>query len=184
MSTIIATSLPLVVIDSINRLDLLFRHFDKVEIPESVYKEAVLRGSSIDVHASTALKKYIDDKKLLVVELNESAKKISAEVLKKGHISEGLADAIGYAIVSKISEVFADGCVERKLIRSFNLIPVSPFRIILLSYKNKILNAGQVKDLINNITKSVYKLDEEALTIFWEKFDRLKKVMATLSEEI
>ena len=184
MKTIVATPTPLILLDNINKLDLLFKLFDKVEVPEEVYKEAVVREESDDrIHTSFSLNKYIAEKKLEVVKLDAESEKL-AEVFAKGPLSTSVAHAIAYAVTKKREDILIGGPVERAVARSYNLKPFSTFRLILLSYKNKIIGEKDVKKIIDSITKTTYHLSPETLAIFWDKFEKLKKVMETLSDEM
>ena len=80
----ISDSSSLIIFIKINKLNLLTKLYDKIQITNGIYKEIVEQGLFINAPDAKLIKKYIDDKKIEILELNKKYGEFSKEL--KGDI--------------------------------------------------------------------------------------------------
>ncbi|MEI3611874.1 DUF3368 domain-containing protein [Pseudogracilibacillus sp. SO30301A] len=163
---VISNATPIIGVSIIDQFHLLSDLFEKVYVPEAVYREVVL-SESISVHGKAELKAMIVEKKfhLLKVENSNLVNKLY------GKLHEGELEVIVGAKEHDIKIVVIDEKSARELAKTFLLRPIGTVGVLIFAKEKGLINEVKVfldtlMDYNFNISKKVY---QNALTLAGEK---------------
>ncbi|GFO97648.1 hypothetical protein ig2599ANME_1853 [groundwater metagenome] len=149
---IVSNSSPLIVFSRINRLSLLRDLFGEIHIPRAVYEEVVRGRKGAEIVDNKWIKiKVIDDKDF-------------AEYLSK-MIGKGEAEAIVLAKEHK-SKLLIDDAQGRKHAELLNLQFMGSLGLLKLAKNRGLINS--VKEIIDEMKKQSFRIDEELITTVLE----------------
>ena len=81
----ISNSSPLIIFGKINRLDLLFKVYKKIEIVPAVFEEVVVQGEKINAPEALLINNFAEKKLITIKALDLHWQKKSVRTLKKKH---------------------------------------------------------------------------------------------------
>lgn len=171
----IVDSSSLIIFGKLNKLSIIFKLFDRVEVAEEVYKEAVLDGLEKKFEDSLILKNYFDKGEIKIIRLNDQYLKLAYKIQNLNNIGFGESQTIALARQIGHKELIIDETLARKVAKAFGLNPIGSLRVLLLAYKESILNEKEVKETVNKMIKLKFRLSATTLIRFWELFEKLKK---------
>jgi len=149
---IVSNSSPLIVFSRINRLALLGDLFSEIHIPRAVYEEVVRGRKGAEI---------IDNKWIRIKEIKD---KDFAEYLSK-MIGKGEAEAIVLAKEHK-SKLLIDDAQGRKHAELLNLQFMGSLGLLKLARNRGLINS--VKEIIDEMKKQSFRIDEELITAVLE----------------
>ncbi len=170
----IVDSSSLVIFGKLNKVNLLLKLFDKIQVAEEVYKEAILDGLEKKFEDSLILKNYFDKGEIKIIRLNDKYLKLAYEIKNLNNIGLGEAQTIALARQIKHKELIIDETLARKVAKAFGLNPIGSLRVLLLGYKEDILNEKEIKETVNKMIKLKFRLSAATLIRFWELFEKLR----------
>ena len=166
---------PLIILAKINKLEILKKIYESVEIASSVYQEVVVKGleiNSIDAHI---VKERIESKNIKVLALSsefiEKAKKIESVY----GIDIGEAETIALALQLNKKEAIIDEISARDAAKAFGIKPIGTLRVLLIAYKNNLISKIDIKKLLNEMENSKYRFSPKVLIEFWDLLEKIKK---------
>lgn len=176
----IINSSPLIIFGKLNKLELLSRVFNSIEISERVYDEAVEKGMKINASEAFLIKEYIKKEKIKIKKLNKIWKN-KAKFFGKiyAQLDEGEAETISLALQEKEKPIIMDEKIARKVAELNGLSPIGSLGVLLIAFRKKIINEKEIKEIVRNISLSDFRLGVDVLEEFWTLFDRLKKEIRT-----
>jgi hypothetical protein len=150
---VVSNSSPLIHLAKIGHLDLLRYFFDKIIVPEVVYKECVIEGKGRE-----------DAKKIEKAEWIKVAK-IKDENLKKTLtiiLDEGEAEAIVLALEGSADFILLDDYEAREIARNYGLNITGIIGILIRAkYKGKI---ASLKDMLEKLKETGFWLGNDLYT--------------------
>jgi len=172
---LIINASPLIILAKINKLEILKKIYESVEIASSVYQEVVVKGleiNSIDAHI---VKERIESKNIKVLALSsefiEKAKKIESVY----GIDIGEAETIALALQLNKKEAIIDEISARDAAKAFGIKPIGTLRVLLIAYKNNLISKIDIKKLLNEMENSKYRFSPKVLIEFWDLLEKIKK---------
>lgn len=172
----ISDSSSLIIFAKINKLNLLTKLYDKIQITNGIYKEIVEQGLFINAPDAKLIKKYIDDKKIEILELNKKYGEFSKELKEiYPQLGIGESDAISLALQKGDKSIVIDEHSGRVIAKLYKLKPVGSLRVLIESYKKNIINKTELKDTIDEMIKNKFRIGADVITEFWKIFEKLKR---------
>ena len=166
---------PLIILAKINKPEILKKIYESVEIAASVYQEVVVNGLRINFRDALVVKEQIDSKNINVLslrpEFTEKAKKIESIC----GIDIGEAETIALALQLNKNEVIIDEIDAREAAKAFGIKPIGTLRVLLIAYKNGLINKAEIQELVNEMENSKYRFSPKVLIEFWNLFKNVKK---------
>ena len=162
MPKVVSNSSPLIHLAKIGHLDLLRYFFDKIVVPEVVYKECVIEGKGRE-----------DAKKIEKAEWIKVAK-IRDEKLKRALmivLDEGEAEAITLALEESADLILLDDYEARKIARNYRLNITGTIGVLI---------RARYSGEIDNLKEELEKLKE---TGFWLSEDLYTKILREEREQ-
>lgn len=170
----IANSSPLIIFAKLNRLDILLKLFEKIEISDEVYKEAILEGLEKKFEDSFILKSSVDMKQIKIINLNDKHIELAYKIQYLHNIGVGESQTISLAKQLNRKELIIDEALAREAAKSFGLKPLGSLRVLLIAYEENLLNEKELREVINKMIKLKFRIGASALIRFWELFEKLK----------
>ena len=132
---------PLIIFSKLNRLNLLNKLFNKLEISNAVYKEVVENGIKINASDSLLIKDFIDKKFIIVKSLNEESEK-KAELLTKiySQLDHGESETIALTLQKKEKYLVIDEKPAMKIAKLYGLKPMGSLGVLLLGFKKELIS--------------------------------------------
>ena len=149
----IADSSSLIIFGKLNKIDILLRLFNEIEITDGVCKEAILEGLEKKFEDSFILKSHLDKSQIKIIKLDDKYSRLADKIQEIHNIGLGEAQAIALAKQLNRKELIIDEALARETAKSFGLKPIGSLRVLLLAYKRNLLNGKCVKELMNNMIK-------------------------------
>ena len=172
----IADSSSLIIFAKINRLSLIMEVYDKIYITEGIYKEIVEEGLKINAPDAKILKKFIDNEKIIILQLNQKYNNLSKELRRTYYqIDIGESDVIALALQEKNKTIIMDEAVGRKAARLYNIKPIGSLGILLKSYKKNLINETELRDIIKEMIENKFRIGADVINEFWSIFNKIKK---------
>ncbi|HLD04202.1 MAG TPA: hypothetical protein VJG90_00630 [Candidatus Nanoarchaeia archaeon] len=170
----IADSSTLIIFSRTNRLDLLLKVFEKIEITEGVYREACLDGLRVNAPDALRIKDWVDQSM------------ISKHTLKKPEVARhlrtmypalgiGESETIAFAQEKNEHTLLLDDRLARQVAQLHSLKPFGSLRVLALAFKKDFLNEKELKNLIRLLLANKFRLSAEVIMEFWELIERMKK---------
>jgi len=152
---IISNSSPLMYLAKIKRLNLLETLFKKIVIPEEVYEE-VVEGKQ-EYLDSLVIERTVNDRWIKIKEI-----KIEREIEKfASEIHPGEIAVISLSKKLKPSLVLIDDATARTIAESFGFNVKGTLYVLLKAYKRKLINKNELKDSINQLIFSGFRISQE-----------------------
>ncbi len=171
----IVDSSSLIIYGKLNKINILLKLFNEIEITEGVYKEAILEGLEKKLEDSFILKNHLDKNQIKIVKLDDKHLKLADRIQELHNIGIGESQAIALARQLNRKELIVDEALARETASSFGLKPLGSLRILLLAYKRNLLNEKEVKELVNRMIKLKFRIGAATLIRFVELFEKIKK---------
>ena len=149
---IVSNSSPLIVLSRINRLSLLRDLFGEIHIPRAVYEEVVRGRKGAEI---------VDNKWIKIKNIKDQD---FAEYLSK-MIGKGEAEAIILAKENK-SKLLIDDAQGRKHAELLNLQFIGSLGLLKLAKNRSLISS--VKEIIDEMKKQSFRIDEELITAVLE----------------
>ncbi len=171
----ISNSSPLIVFGKIGKLDLRFKVYKKIEIAPAVFFEVVEQGGKINAPESFLIKEFAE--KGLIEQ-----KKLAPEWKKKAlffekiysQIDRGEAETIALAMQENQKTLLMDEKIAREIAIINGIQPHGSLKVLLLSFKSKIITEKELREIMLEITSTKFRLSAEVINRFWILFEELK----------
>ena len=171
----IVNATPLIIFGKIGKLQLLKEVFTKIIISPEVYKEVVQSGIEIKAPDAYMVKEFVDLGKIKVNPLNQKGKKIFEKINRTyRQLDEGEASTIALVLQKGALEVLMDEDIDRQIARLYGIKPRGSIGVLILGYKNGLLNEEQVKENLRLMMHANFRVSAEVIARFWELFERVK----------
>jgi predicted nucleic acid-binding protein len=137
----------------IDRLDLPYKLFGDVRIPESVYYEGVLKAKKSK--RVERIKKSIEEGIITVI------KPETIEVAEKFQRTLGLGERYAIAIgMSKKCLIATDDLKPRRMAKELGLDVIGTLGILRLAYKRNLIDKSELRKLVEMLHEILYFTDE------------------------
>ena len=166
---------PLIILAKINKLEILKKTYESVEIASSVYQEVVVNGLKINSRDAHIVKEQIESKNIKVLDLSSEFIKKAKKIESVYGIDTGEAETIALALKLNKKEVIIDEISAREAAKALGIKPIGTLRVLLIAYKNNLISKIDIKKLINEMENSKYRLSPKVLIEFWGLFENVKK---------
>ncbi|MEK6892887.1 MAG: DUF3368 domain-containing protein [Nanoarchaeota archaeon] len=171
----ISNSSPLILFGKLNKLDLLKKVFGQIEIAKSVYEEVIEKGIAAKKIESFIIKEWVEKGFILVRELNVSEQEKSC-FLRRAYpkLDAGEADTIALAMQKNERSILIDEKAARKIAELYGILPIGTLGVLLLAYQKKIVNESVLKEIIDKLILSDFRVGAEVINEFWKMLSSLK----------
>ena len=166
---------PLIILAKINKLEILKKTYESVEIASSVYQEVVVNGLKINSRDAHIVKEQIESKNIKVLDLSSEFIKKAKKIESVYGIDTGEAETIALALQLNKKEAIIDEISAREAAKALGIKPIGTLRVLLIAYKNNLISKIDIKKLINEMENSKYRLSPKVLIEFWGLFENVKK---------
>ena len=143
---VITNSGPLMALAKLGLLHLLGRIYGKVEMPEAVYDEVVLRGLEQGFSDSLRVRLAIQRKQLIVKKVMNPRPDIAALPLHKGE-----KEVLNLALENKANLVLLDDMLARSEAQVLGFSVKGTLGIIVKAYNTQLLTLDEVQIIFNSI---------------------------------
>lgn len=151
MRTAVSNSGPLIHLASVGLIDFLFKLYDKILIPESVYDEVVIKGKEEEYSDAIIIEQAISDKKIEVKKVSLENKEFFSSKLHKGEL-----DVIKLALNSTTELVLLDDEEARIIARGLKLKVKGTLGILIDLVKNQYLNLNDALHYLKELNSIMY----------------------------
>lgn len=143
---VITNSGPLIALAKLGMLNLLSQLYGKVDMPEEVYDEVVLRGREQGYFDSLPVKLAIQREQLIV----KKVKKLKAEIAELPlHIGE--KQVLSLALENKADLVLLDDMLARNEAQERGISVKGTLGVIVKAYRKGLLNLNEVQTIFDEI---------------------------------
>ncbi len=150
----VSNSTPLIYLAKIGKLKLLKELFEKVYIPEEVFEEVVVKGRELNKKEVFLLEELIEEGFIEVTGATVPDKRI--ETLHRGEMA-----AISVALDRKIETLLIDDREALEVARVFGLHPVRTTAVLLMFYRNGIIDYKGFCDSLLRLSEEGYFMKAE-----------------------
>jgi len=171
---VIINASPLIIFGKLNRLDILKKLYKNIRISDEVYQEVVIKGIEKNLKDALIIKESINNHEIDIIKLNKEFSPIAQKIEVIYDIDKGEAETIALALQLKEKEVIIDEASAREAVKSINIQPIGSLRVLLLAYKSKFISKAEIKEILNEMENSKYRLSPKVLIEFWEILERMK----------
>src|SRR3989344_1931333 len=175
MKKIISNSSPLMYLAKIKRLDLLKRLFKEIIIPEEVYNEVVVKGKQEKFTDAFFIENALKDGWIKI----KKVKKRKFERLLS-EIDIGESAVINLAKETNADLILIDDASARTIAESIGLNVKGTLYVILLAFKNKIINKKEAKSLVDELVFSEFRISSD---IYAEIINKINENKDELTNE-
>lgn len=165
--TIISNTSPLLYLAKLGKLGLLKSLFRKIVIAEEVYREVVVRGKQQGFIDALAVEQAINDKWVEVKKVSY----LEARVRHTSELDAGELETIQLAQELKASMVLIDDAPARIIAESLNLVVKGTLYVIIETYKKKLMNKAETKDLLSQLISLGFRLSAEIYAKVLDEID-------------
>ena len=165
---------PLIIFGKLNRLDILKKMYKNIKISNEVYHEVTIKGIEKNLKDALIIKESINNHEIDIIKLNKEFSPIAQKIEVIYDIDKGEAETIALALQLKEKEVIIDEASAREAVKSINIQPIGSLRVLLLAYKSKFISKAEIKEILNEMENSKYRLSPKVLIEFWEILERMK----------
>lgn len=148
MPTILCDSGPLIALAKLNRLELLINLWERVQITEAVYQEAVILGQAQDAPDALTIRLFWQQHKLPIISVPAAALAAYQPTLQ---LDPGEQATFALALTLSDALVLVDDDEARTEARRLRLPIRGTLGIIALAYQRKFLDWQEIELLINEI---------------------------------
>jgi uncharacterized protein len=166
---------PLIILGKLNKLEILRKIYNEIEITRAVYQEAVINGINKGSREAFIIKEYIDSKKIKVIDLSVEFSNKSKKIQEIYNIDIGEAETIGLVLQLNKKEAIIDEVSAREAAKAFGIKPIGSLRVLLIAYKKGLIGKAEIKESVNEMENSKYRLSPKVLIEFWNLFEKIRK---------
>ena len=166
---------PLIILAKINKLEILKKTYESIEIASSVYQEVVVNGLKINSRDAHIVKEQIESKNIKVLDLSSEFIKKAKKIESVYGIDTGEAETIALALQLNKKEAIIDEISAREAAKAFGIKPIGTLRVLLIAYKDGLIDKAEIKELINEMENSKYRFSPKVLIEFWDLLGKIKK---------
>ena len=166
---------PLIIFGRLNRIDILKNLYREIKVSNEVYKEVVLKGIGKNSRDAFIVKEQIDKNIIKITSLNGKFLSAAGKIQTIYNIDIGEAETIALALQLNKNEVIIDEIDAREAAKAFGIKPIGTLRILLIVYKDGLLNKAEIKELVIEMENSKYRFSPRVLIEFWDLLEKIKK---------
>jgi len=148
--------------------------YKNIKISNEVYHEVTIKGIEKNLKDALIIKESINNHEIDIIKLNKEFSPIAQKIEVIYDIDKGEAETIALALQLKEKEVIIDEASAREAVKSINIQPIGSLRVLLLAYKSKFISKAEIKEILNEMENSKYRLSPKVLIEFWEILERMK----------
>lgn len=163
---IISNTSPLIYLAKINKLDLLRDLFKEITIPKQVFNEAMIEKETyLD---SNNIKKAVDNNWIKIKDIKLT------DIDKESYGGIGLGEIAVISLSKKLKPklLLIDDASARIIAESLGFKVKGTLYILLEAYRKNILNKKEVKDSVNKLISSGFRISQELYIQFLEELDK------------
>jgi len=172
---LIINASPLIIFGKLNKIGILKEIYKTIEITNKVYEEVVLKGIEQNARDAYIAKEYIDKKEIKIYNLDKKYADLSNKIQVIYNIDIGEAETIALALQLNKKEIIIDELDAREASKAFGIKPIGSLGVLLIAYKNNLINKEEIKKLISGMEDSKYRFSPKVLIEFWELFEKIKR---------
>lgn len=151
MKVAVSNSGPLIHLTIIGLLELVFKLYDVILIPQSVYNEMVVKGKEEGHSDAIILEQAIINEKIKVEKVKADTQKISTSKLHQGEIN-----AILLALQSEVEIILLDDEEARIFARKLKIKVKGTLGILIELFKQKFLELEEALKYLKKINAIMY----------------------------
>ena len=151
MRVAVSNSGPLIHLSLVGLLDLLFKLYDIILIPQSVYDEIVVKGKEQGYSDSVILERAIINEKIKVEKVKKENYNISSSKLHIGEIN-----AIILALQLKIEIILIDDEEARMFARKLGIKVIGTLGILIELFKHGLLVLNEAIQYLRKLNDIMY----------------------------
>ncbi len=151
MRVAVSNSGPLIHLSLVGLLDLLFKLYDVILIPQSVYNEIVVKGKEQGYSDTFILERAIINEKIKVEKVKKENYNISSSKLHIGEIN-----AIILALQLKIEIILIDDEEARMFARKLGIKVIGTLGILIELFKHGLLVLNEAIQYLRKINEIMY----------------------------
>ncbi len=165
---ILSNSSPLIYLAKIEKLNILKILFKEIIIPKQVYEEVVLKGKEEKFFDALNVENSIKESwiKIKEVDIDEELNQLANE------IDIGEIALISLAKKLRPSLLLIDAASARAIAESLGFNVKGTLYVLLKAYRKKIMQKKEVKELINKLIISGFRISQE---LYIEAIEELEK---------
>lgn len=158
----------------INEVDIL-GVFNELLIHEEVYKE-IMKGKLSNSPDAFTIEGMVEEGKIRILNLNENGKKVYEKITGRyKSLDAGEAATIALALQRDEERVLVDESIARRVCKLVGLRPVGSLGVVLLAYKNGIIDENRVKIIVRKMVSSDFRVSASVTERFWELFEKMER---------
>ncbi|MEK6949517.1 MAG: DUF3368 domain-containing protein, partial [Nanoarchaeota archaeon] len=81
---------------------------------------------------------------------------------------------IALALQLNKKEAIIDEISAREAAKALGIRPIGTLRVLLTAYKDGLIGKAEIKELVNKMEDSKYRLSPKVLIEFWDLFEKVK----------
>ena len=151
MKAAVSNSGPLIHLTNAGLLELLFKLYDVILIPQSVYNEIVIKGKEEGHSDAIILEQAITNEKIKVEKVKANTQKISTSKLHQGEIN-----TILLALQSEVEIILLDDEEARIFARKLKIKVKGTLGILIELFKQKFLKLEEALKYLKKINAVMY----------------------------
>ncbi len=152
----------------------MLKLFESIEIADGVYRETILEGLEKKFEDSLILKSYLDKVQIKIIKLKDKYYKLADKLQDINNLGIGESQTIALAKQLNQKELIIDESLAREIAKSFGLKPIGSLGVLLLAYKEGLLNEKEINETVNKMIKLKFRIGASTLIRFWELFEKMK----------
>jgi len=172
---LIVDSSSLIIFAKLNKINVLLKLFEKLEIADAVYKEAILEGLEKKFEDSLILISYLEKNQIRIIKLKNKYVELADKIQHLNNIGVGESQTIALARQLNGKELIIDETLARETAKAFGLKPIGSLRVLLLAYKENMLSEKELKEIVNKMVKLKFRISASTLIRFWELFEKVRR---------
>lgn len=166
---------PLIIFGKLNKIGIIKALYKDIKISNAVYGEVVLKGVEKKFKDALIISEYINNKEIMIFNLDGKFSILAGKIQKFYDIDIGEAETIALASQLREKEIIIDEISAREASKAFGIKPIGSLRVLLIAYKNGLIDKKEIKDLVYEMENSKYRFSPRVLMDFWNLFDKLKR---------
>ena len=170
----IINAYPLIIFGRLNRIDILKNLYREIKVSNEVYNKVVLKGIEKNSMDAFIVKEQIENNIIRIISLNEKFSSLSNKIKEIYNIDIGEAETISLALQLGEKEAIIDEISAREAAKAFGIKPIGSLRVLLIAYKNKSISKSEIKDLVNEMENTKYRLSPKVLIEFWRLLENIR----------
>ena len=174
MKMAVSNSGPLIHLALVGLLELIFKLFDLILIPQSVYDEIVVKGKEEGHSDAIILEQAIINEKIKVEKINIDTQKISTPKLHQGEI-----DTILLALQSKVEIILLDDEEARIFARKLKIKVKGTLGILIKLFKQKFLELEEALKYLKKINAIMY-LSSDVYSFVEDELNKIARSAETI----